>query len=402
MLNDYLEKELNALEEAGLNRKMKITSSTQGSRIIVDGKEVLNFCSNNYLGLADDFRLCKAAIDEIENSGFGSGASRLICGNMSAHRRLEERIARFKGAENCVVFSTGYMANVGIISSLFDREDIIYSDRLNHASIVDGILLSRAKFKRYKHCDMVSLEEMLKEGGAFKKKCIVTDSIFSMDGDIAPLDKICELAKKYECSVMIDEAHAFGVMGPNGEGLAKHFGVEQQIDIQMGTLSKAVGSFGAYCCGSGKLIALLINKARSFIYTTALPPMIAAASIKAIDIIEENRKLRQLLWDNAKYVNEALKGIGLDTMNSQTPIIPVLLKSSKLALEFSERLLASGIYISAIRPPTVEKNMARLRLTVMATHRKEDLDHLIQQIKIIAAKLLGSGQDERDNKACPS
>ncbi|MBU0467561.1 MAG: 8-amino-7-oxononanoate synthase [Candidatus Omnitrophica bacterium] len=388
MLNDYLEKELNSLEANGLKRKMKITSSTQGSRIVVDGKEVLNFCSNNYLGLADDFRLCKAAIDEIEKSGFGSGASRLICGNMTAHRRLEERIARFKGAENCLVFSSGYMANVGIISSLFNREDVIYSDRLNHASIVDGILLSRAKLKRYKHCDMDSLEEMLKQEGPFKKKCIITDSVFSMDGDIAPLDKICELAKKYDCSVMIDEAHAFGVMGEKGEGLAKHFGVEQEIDVQMGTLSKAVGSFGAYCCGSNKLISLLINKARSFIYTTAMPPMIAAASIKAIDIIEENSKLRKLLWDNTKYVNEALKRIGLDTMNTQTPIIPVLLKSSKLAVDFSERLFDAGIYISAIRPPTVEKNMARLRLTVMATHRKEDLDHLIQQIKTIAADLL--------------
>ena len=388
MLNDFLEKELNALEEIGLKRGLKISSAAQGRMIVVDGKEVLNFCSNNYLGLAEDFRLCKAAIDEIENSGFGSGASRLVSGNMTAHRRLEERIANFKGAENCIVFSSGYMANVGIISSLFNREDVIFSDRLNHASIVDGILLSRAKFRRYKHCDIESLEEMLKKEGPCKKKCIITDSVFSMDGDIAPLDKICELAKKYNCSVMIDEAHAFGVMGQKGKGLAEHFGVEGEIDIQMGTLSKAVGSFGAYCCGSNYLISLLINKARSFIYTTAMPPMVAAASIKSIDILEENSKLRQLLWENTKYVNAQLKGIGLDTMNTETPIIPVLLKSSKLAVEFSQRLFDAGIYISAIRPPTVEKNTARLRLTVMATHKKEDLDYLIQNIKTIASDLL--------------
>lgn len=388
MLNDYLEKELRALEENGLKRNMKLSSSAQGRQIVVEGKEVLNFCSNNYLGLADDLRLCKAAVDEMENSGFGSGASRLVSGNMAAHQRLERRIADLKGAENCIVFSSGYMANVGIISSLFNREDVIYSDKLNHASIVDGILLSRAKFKRYKHCDMGSLEEMLKGEGPCKKKCIITDSVFSMDGDIAPLDKICELAKKHDCSVMIDEAHAFGVMGDKGKGLAEHFGVEKEIDIQMGTLSKAAGSFGAYCCGSNALISVLINKARSFIYTTAMPPMVAAASIKAIDIIEGNSKLRELLWHNTKYVNAQLKGLGLDTMNSQTPIIPILLKSSKLAVDFSRRLFDAGIFISAIRPPTVEKNMARLRLTVMATHKKEDLDHLIQNIKTIAADLL--------------
>lgn len=386
-MKKYFKKELEVLEKKGLRRALRQQEGTQGRKITVNGKEVLNFCSNNYLGLAGDERLCEAAKKSLELEGFGSGASRLICGNMESHQKLEKAIAEFKGTESCLLFSSGYMANGGIISSLFDRGDIIFSDKLNHASIVDGILLSRADFKRYPHRDMKVLEKMLKGSDKCKKRIIITDSVFSMDGDIAPLDKIVALAQKYYCLVMVDEAHALGIMGKSGKGLVEHFGVEDKIDIQMGTLSKAAGSFGAYCCGSKELVELLKNKARSFIYTTGLPPSVAAASQKAIGIIKEDEGLRKQLWKNTVYLHEALRNSGFDTMNSETPIIPILVKDSNVAVEFSKRLFDEGIFISAIRPPTVPHNMARLRLTVMATHNQDDLDFLLKKMQKIGKEL---------------
>ena len=385
-MNDFLEESLAELEQNGLKRQLRPVKGSQGRKINIDGKNVLNFCSNNYLGLADDPRLSAAAITAIQEEGFGSGASRLVCGNMSAHTELEKKIAAFKGAERCLLFSTGYMANVGIISSLFDREDMIFCDRLNHASIIDGILLSQAKWKRYPHNDMKALEEMLKTS-AGKKKVIITDTVFSMDGDIAPLDKIVALAEKYECWVMVDEAHGLGVLGKNGRGAAEHFDVEDKIDIQMGTLSKAAGSFGAYCCGSAKLIDYLINRARSFIYTTGMPPAIAAASMKAIEIIEQEPALRQRLWQNTEYLLQGLKKLGFDTLQTQTPIIPVVVKESEIAVQFSQKLFERGIFVSAIRPPTVPQHTARLRVTVMATHEKPDLDLVLTQFEAIGKEL---------------
>ena len=377
------DEELAALERQGLKRCLRNVTGAQGRKIILDGKEVLNFCSNNYLGLADDPRLREAAIECIKEEGAGSGASRLICGNMAAHRELEETIARFKGVESCLLFSTGYMANVGIIASVFGRDDMIFCDRLNHASIIDGIILSQAKFKRYPHNDVQALEEMLRSAAGFRRRGIITDSVFSMDGDIAPLAKIVSLAQKYDCLVMIDEAHALGVMGKNGKGLAEYFGVEERIDIQMGTLSKAAGSFGAYCCGSKELIDLLVNKARSFIYTTALPPAVAAASKKAIEIIRDEPALRQKLWANTDYFHKAVVAMGLNILSSVTPIIPIVVGESPVAAEFSKRCLGQGIFVSAIRPPTVPAGTARLRLTVMATHTREDLDYTLEKLKVI-------------------
>jgi len=383
----FFDETLATLDHDGLKRGLRQLSGTQGREIVIEGEKVLNFCSNNYLGLADDPRLGQAATACIKQEGFGSGASRLVCGNMSAHQKLEEGIAKFKGAERCLVFSTGYMANVGIISSIFGRDDIIFSDRLNHASIIDGIRLSGARHKRYPHRDMKALERMLESADMLPKRAIITDSVFSMDGDIAPLDEIVALAQKYNCLVMVDEAHALGVMGEKGKGLAAHFGVEDKIDIQMGTLSKAAGSFGAYCCGSEALISFLINKARSFIYTTGLPPSVATASLKAIEIIEQEPWRQTQLWENAHCVQQVLGQMGFDTMDSQTPIIPVLVKDSNVAAEFSRRLFDEGIFISAIRPPTIPQNTARLRLTVMATHTKEDLDFLFKQFERIGKEL---------------
>jgi len=377
--DNFLKNILDDLAQKGLKRELKSLDGPQNARIMLNGKEVLNFCSNNYLGLADDERLCQAAIECIKKEGLGSGASRLVCGNMSAHRRLERKIAQFKGVESCLVFNSGYAANVGIISGLFGRGDIIFSDKLNHASIVDGIILSGAEFKRYPHKDVQALEGFLKNAGGFKKRAIITDTVFSMDGDITPLSEISRLAEQYDAWVMVDEAHAFGVLGEKGKGAVEYLGLDGKIDIQMGTLSKAVGSFGAYVCGSQELIDFLVNKSRSFIYSTALPPAIAAASLKAIEIIENEPQRREKLWENTKYLKKKLDDLGFDTLGSQTPIIPVLAKESKLAVEFSRRLLAEGIFVQAIRPPTVPVNTSRLRVTVMATHSCNDLDLAVEK-----------------------
>ncbi len=387
MMETFLNHTLSQLSDKGLRREIRTLESSQGREITIGGRKLINFCSNNYLGLADDMRLGEAVVRSLHEEGFGSGASRLVCGNLSSHTRLEEKMAQFKGTARCLLFSTGYMANVGIISSLFGRGDMIFSDKLNHASIIDGILLSQAEYKRYAHADTESLEAMLKVAPPAVKKLIVTDSVFSMDGDIAPLPEIVLLAKKYNCTVMIDEAHGLGVLGKNGKGSVEHFGLEGQIDIQMGTFSKAAGSFGAYVCGSQELINFLINKARSFIYTTGLPPSVAAASLKGLEIIENEPARRKKLWDHTHFILKGLKDLGFDTLHTQTPIIPILVKDSHKSVRFSEKLFAAGLLVSAIRPPTVPAHTARLRVTLMATHTQEDLDILLSLFKKIGKEL---------------
>ncbi len=383
----FLENTLTELEQKGLKRSLKNCDGPQDREVTIDGRRLINFCSNNYLGLANDPRLCAAAIQAVQEEGFGSGASRLVCGNMSSHRALEKKIADFKGTEACLVFNTGYMANLGIIAAMCDSSDIIFADKLDHASIIDGMLLSGAKFRRYPHNDMTTLESWLKDASGFKKKIIITDSVFSMDGDLAPLDQIVRLAKQYEAIVMIDEAHGFGVLGQKGKGVAEHFGVEESIDIQMGTLSKALGGFGAYCCGSQTVISFLINHARSFIYTTGLPPAVTRAAARAVEILEEEPQRRDRLWQNTRYMLQAIKDMGFDTLSSQSPIIPIVVKESALAVDFSRKLFEKGIFLQAIRPPTVPVHTARLRLTVMATHSKEDLDFVLKQLEAIGREL---------------
>ncbi len=387
MHHTFIKETLQELEGKGLRRTLRRIDGAQGAHVLIDGRELINFCSNDYLGLAGDPRLKEAAIASITKDGLGAGASRLICGNMSAHEALEKRLAVFKGVESALVFSTGYMANVGIISSLFGRDDLILWDRLNHASIIDGIKLSGAEHKRYPHHDMEALEKLLKESASFKKRCIITDTVFSMDGDIAPLKEIAALARQYGAMVMVDDAHGFGVLGKTGKGAAELCGVESAIDIQMGTLSKAAGSFGAYCCGSSQLIEFLINKSRSFMFTTGMPPSVAAASVAAIDIIEHEPRRRQQLWKNREYMVNGLKRLGFDTMNSTTPIIPILIGEPEKAVLFSQKLFEDGIFLSAIRPPTVPPNTSRLRLTVMATHTQSDLDAALDKISGIGKDL---------------
>ena len=365
-----------------IRRGLRPQQGPQGRCLTVDGREVLNFCSNDYLGLAADPRLIEAATQAMAEEGFGSGASRLVCGNMPAHQRLESTLARFKGTEACVIFGSGYMANVGIISALFGPKDIVFSDRLNHASIIDGILLSRATLKRYAHRDMTALERLVRAHRQGRRRAvIVTDSVFSMDGDLAPLEELTALARRYDCAVMIDEAHALGVLGRHGRGAAEHFGVEKAIDIHMGTLSKAAGAYGAYCCGSRALIDALVNRARSLIYTTGLPPAVAAAAARAVEIIRDDEALRQRLSRNTALARQRIQAMGFDIGGSETPIIPLLVGDAAKACEFSRRLWEKGVWIKAICAPTVPVGTERLRLTVTAAHRPEDLERLLEVLE---------------------
>ena len=386
---NIFQKHLLELEQRGLRRSLKTLESESDSWFIIDGKRVLNLCSNNYLGLANDKRMKQAAAQAVKKYGCGSGASRLVCGNMSLHEKLEEEIAKFKKCEACLVFNSGYTANIGIISALVGRDDVVFCDKLNHASIIDGIILSRAELIRYPHKDTAALEKFIKESGDFKNKLIVTDSVFSMDGDIAPLGDLINLAKKYDCILMIDEAHATGVLGENGRGALEYLGLENKKDgiIQMGTLSKALGGFGAYVCGSKDLVDYLINKSRAFIYTTSLPPAVIAADIKALEIVQSGKSLRIKLRENIRFFKKGLKALGFDAGGDETAIIPLIIKDSKLTMEFSRRLFDEGIFVQGIRPPTVAQGQARLRITLMAKHTRKDLQFALDKIEKVAKKL---------------
>jgi glycine C-acetyltransferase len=380
-MRDALRVELKKVRVQGLYRSLKDVSSAQGREITLDGKKVLNFCSNDYLGLACDVRLVQAAEGAMHRVGFGSGGSRLVCGNFDEHRLLEEDLARMKKTEAALVFSSGYMANAGIISALVGRDDVVFSDRLNHASIVDGIVLSRAELKRYPHNDVGALEELLAKATGARRRLIVTDTVFSMDGDVAPLKEIALLAKKYGAWFMVDEAHAFGVLGPTGCGLIEELGLETDVDIQMGTLSKAAGSFGAYAAGPRELIDHLVNTARSFIFTTGLPPAIAAASRAALTIMREEPGRRERVLRSAQRLRTGLRQFGFDTLQSVTPIIPVAIGEATRAVEFSKQLLERGVFVQAIRPPTVPQGTARLRVTVTAAHTDDDIARCLEVFK---------------------
>lgn len=337
--------------------------------------------------MANEPRLKEAAIEAIRSYGLGSGASRLVCGNMILHKKLEEKIAEFKQQESCLVFNSGYSANLGIISSIMDKEGMIFSDRLNHASIIDGIILSRANFKRYAHKNTSNLEELLSSNGNFKNKLIITDTVFSMDGDIAPLPEIVKIAKEFKALLMVDEAHATGVCGEKGTGLVEYFGLKDEIYIQMGTLSKAGGCFGGFVCGKKDLIDYLINFSRAFIYTTSLPPAICAASIKAIEIIQEEPERRKRLWENIKFLKQALTNLGFNTLESNSAIIPILIKDASLTMEFSQRLFKEGLFIQGIRYPTVPRDASRLRITLTSEHQLEDLEFALEKLEKVGREL---------------
>jgi len=370
-----------------LYRSMRVIRGAQGSRVELDGRQVLLLCSNNYLGLADHPALKRAAVEGVA-FGVGSGASRLVSGTMDLHDRLEKRIASFKGTEKALLFNSGYAANTGIISALVGRGDAIFSDRLNHASIVDGAQLSRAGFYRYPHRDMAALERLLQERGG-RRRLIVTDGVFSMDGDIAPLAKLVQLAKRYDALLMVDDAHGTGVLGALGRGSGELCGVLDGIDIHMGTLGKGLGSFGAYAAASGTICDYLVNKARSFIFSTSLPPAVLAASIAAFDLVDspEGGELREKLAGNVALFKERLTASGFQTMGSETQIVPVFVGPAEATMEFSRELLEQGVFVQGIRPPTVPAGSCRLRCTIMATHEAADLEAAADAISRVGKKL---------------
>jgi 8-amino-7-oxononanoate synthase len=372
------EPRLNDLRSRGLMREIRDRTSPQGSRITISGREFLNFSSNDYLGLANNGRLIKAAEKALRAYGAGSGSARLLGGGCSLHEELEKKIADFKGTEAALLFNSGYSANTGIIPAISEKDDAILSDELNHASIIDGCRLSRAKTYVYRHRDMVHLESLLKQSPA-RKKIVITDSVFSMDGGIAPLDKICGLCENHSALLYVDDAHGTGVLGKGRGGLA-HFGIAPEPwIIQMGTFSKALGSFGAFCASRKETIEWLINSARSFIFSTTLPPSVVAASLEAVNLIASDTGPMNTLWANIKRLLDLLGALGINTGGTETPIVPLLMDTVEDALDVSGQLFDKGIYAPAIRPPVVDT--PRLRLTVTASHTKEDLMRLSETLK---------------------
>jgi 8-amino-7-oxononanoate synthase len=368
------ERELERLRNEHLLRRPVVVERHNGPYATIEGREVLLMCSNDYLGLSRHPMIKEAARSSLDVSGFGSGASRLVSGTSVIHRELEARIAAFKRTEAAVLFNSGYAANTGVIPAVAGEGDAILSDSLNHASIVDGCRLSRARVMVYRHRDMDHLDGLLAEAGEARRRLIVTDGVFSMDGDLAPLPDIVRLADKYGAMVMVDEAHAVGVFGKTGRGVVEHYCLEDHIHIRIGTLGKAFGSFGAYAACDGDAAELLVNRARSYIYSTALPPSVCAASMAALEIVERETGLRTRLWDNRERTLAGLKRLGLGFGNSESPIIPLLVGDSERAMEAGRRLFAFGIYAPAIRPPTVPEGTARIRMTLSAIHSHRDVD----------------------------
>lgn len=394
-----IESIMDYVEEKELYPDLRIIEGAAEPEVVIDGKKVLMFSSNNYLGLATHPRMKKAATMAIEKYGVGSDGSRLLSGNLKIHREFEEAIAKFKGGEDAIVWPSGYAANVGVITAVMDpikvraqdflsRKGVIISDELNHASIVDGARLSKAEVAIYKHCDMSDLESKLKKYKN-RRKIVVTDSVFSMDGDIAPLDKIVALCKKYDAISMIDEAHATGILGKTGHGTLQYFGLKavQDVDIVLGTCSKALAVTGGFVVGSKTLIKYLRVASRSYMFSTAMMPAASAALIEALKIIDEEPQWKEKLLNNAKYFRDGLHERGFDTVTSETQIVPILIGPDNDAIQFSRRLFDEGIFAPCVRWPAVEKNKARIRFTVMATHTREQMDKVLSVCAMIKKEL---------------
>ena len=376
---------LDELRERGLHRRLRMISGPQGPRVLLDGRPVLLLCSNNYLGLADHPLVREAAAEAAMRWGAGAGASRLISGNMKLHRRLEERLAAFKDQEAALLFGSGYLANIGAIAALARNGEVVFSDQLNHASIIDGCRLSRAETFAYRHADLDHLEWGLRKAEG-RGSLIVSDGVFSMDGDVAPIEGLVRLAHRYDCRLMIDEAHATGAIGPGGRGSVAAAGLSDQVDVVVGTLGKALGSYGAYVCGSRVLVDYLINVARPFIFSTAPPPPSVAAADAALEVLISNPHRVERLGANAKVMREALLAEGLPLAPSETQIVPVMVGDPEVTVQLSELALERGVFAQGIRPPTVPEGTSRLRLATMATHRGSEL--------VRAAKVLGDAARE--------
>ena len=377
---------LEELRDRGLYRRLRLISGPQGPRVTLDGQPVLLLCSNDYLGLANHPRVRGAAAEAAMRWGAGAGASRLISGNMQPHGRLEDRLARFKGYESALLFGSGYLANTGTIAALAGEGTVVFSDELNHASIIDGCRLSRAETFVYRHGDTEHLAWGLREAGG-RGSLIVTDGVFSMDGDLAPLPRLVELARDHGCKLMVDEAHATGAVGPGGRGSVAAAGLSGEVDVVMGTLGKALGSYGAYVCAGRELTDYLTNTARSLIFSTAPPPSVAAAGLAALELLESRPHRLEELHANAATLRSALAAQGLTTSASQTQVIPMQIGDAQLTMALSERLLERGVFAQGIRPPTVPEGTSRLRFTVMSTHRAEELERAAETVGSAAREL---------------
>jgi 8-amino-7-oxononanoate synthase len=385
---------LEELRQAGLYRRLRLVSGPQGPRVLLDGQEVLLLCSNNYLGLADHPRVRRAAAEAAMRWGTGAGASRLICGNMTLHRRLEERLADFSRSESALLFGSGYLANTGTVAALTRAGEVVFSDELNHASIVDGCRLSRAETFVYHHRDFDHLRWGLRQAEG-RGSLIASDAVFSMDGDVAPLPELVELARRYDCRLLIDEAHATGTIGPDGRGAVAEAGLEEEVDVIVGTLGKALGSYGAYVCASREIVELLVNTARPFIFSTALPPSAVAAALAALELVLARPGRVDRLRRNGDLMRRELAAGGLDPGESRTHILPIVVGDEDSAVELCERALERGVFAQAIRPPTVPAGTSRLRITVMATHREPELRQAANVIATAARDLgLASRPDE--------
>ena len=389
----HLTAQLNDLKAKGTYFKLRILDDMQAPVCHYDGKQVINLASNNYLGLTAHPKLAEAAIQAIKDYGVGSGAVRTIAGTMKIHMELEEKIATFKNVEACVVFQSGFAANAGTVSSILGKEDFILSDELNHASIIDGARLSRAKIKVFRHKDTAHAEELLKEvANEPGRKLLITDGVFSMDGDIGPVDKLCDLADKYGAIMMVDDAHASGVLGRNGRGSVDHFGCHGRVDVQVGTLSKAIGALGGYVCGSRDLIDFLYHRARPFLFSTSHPPSVTATCIAAFDLLEQEPERIDRLWDNTRYFKAELGRLGFDiggvtTPASETPITPIIIGDGKRTMDFSRALFDAGVMATGIAFPTVPEGKARIRTIMTSEHTRSQIDQALDILDKTARKL---------------
>ncbi|GAB4416559.1 MAG: glycine C-acetyltransferase [Anaerolineales bacterium] len=385
---DWIKEEIAGLKEAGLYNNIRTLSSPQGAWLVVDGKKVLNFCSNNYLGLANHPRIVSAAKEATDKYGVGPGAVRSIAGTMDLHIELEKRLAAFKGVEAAITFQSGFNANLATIPALVGKGDVIFSDRLNHASIIDGCRLSGAKIIAYEHNSAAALEEAIKENlSQYRRALVVTDGVFSMDGDIAPLDKIYEVTKKYDLLLMVDDAHGEGVVGKGGRGIVDHFNLHGKVDVEVGTLSKAFGVMGGVVAGDKAIVEWLRQRGRPFLFSSALTIPDTAACLAAVDLLEESTELVDRLWDNGNYFKAEMGKLGFDTGVSETPITPVMLGEAPLAQQFSKELYEEGVFGMAIGYPTVPQGKARIRVMISAAHSRDDLDAGLEAFAKVGKKL---------------
>jgi glycine C-acetyltransferase len=384
---EFIREDIKGLKAQGLYITIRTIGSAQDGWVTVDGKRTLNFCSNNYLGLANHPRMKQAAKKAIDDLGVGPGAVRSIAGTMSVHLELERRLAEFKQVEGAISFQSGFSANLAVIPALMGGEDIIFSDELNHASIIDGCRLSRAKVARYEHCNPDSLRHVIQQETAYRRRLIVTDGVFSMDGDIAPMDALADIADEYGIPLMTDDAHGEGVLGRGGRGIVDHFNVHGRVDIEVGTLSKAFGVMGGYVAGKKEVVEWLRQQGRPFLFSSASTPADVAACIAAVDLLEESTELVDRLWENTRYFKGEMRRLGFDTGRSETPITPIMLGEAPLAFAFSRKLFEESLFAMALGFPTVPRGRARIRVMLSAMHSQDDLDQALGIFKKVGEEL---------------